>query len=818
MVGALESWKYEPATQMLQMEGWVVGGLHGNEPPSLKVWIAGENFSSGDLTWAQREDIPAGSEFTGGQAGVGFNWSVRLEKVPGAGMHPINLIAILPGGSEVALKSVSAGPPILVVQKILGRHWLILVAVIGAVALIFLRDRSWAKRGDTEHRLFRGHAVYFIVGGVFVLLVATGITGSSIGWLLKSHFGQSFMDVQGNRITLLRDRPVRGDEWGVQLPNILAQIHHEPPFPIVNTNIGLGGQNMGVAGMSGVPVLQWAAIARPATWGYFFLPLRQAMSWHWQLPFWGCLIAVWCLLNLLRSGQRALNFGLSMAFCVAPYAAAWSNWPLYATLFPAFAFIVVAHLLRTKSGWRSLLLGVVLGWLLAAWFLVLYPTWLIVLASVLFFLGIGWSIEQRSQLHFSLAQILGLGAAVVIAGTILGSWWLDTRDAVALMQVTEYPGSRGALPGGDLSWWWHLRGYTNVETVVRAPGTATNESEASSYFFLPLMLVFLAARHLLRSTAQRWTVLSCVAFIACYWFYSFIGFPVSLAKITLWGNMPTTRMDVGLGLATILLIALVSGNRSPREGYATRTTLSNWAVPVVLALTSGALVAAALLSTPAYFFPTTSPIYIAAMTLGGAFVCWWMARDRMAAAVAMLVVLHLMTSSVFNPISKAPRAVELPIETRTFVTDTQNAGQPLRTLVINGDGIGPLTLAAMGVPTVNSVLYYPHKVFWDKMGLPDSEWSKVNRYQHLGFYLDEEALQTEAFFVVAAALDQVHVHVHPERFNFARTGALRIAVPSNLEKMLVGNHSLRLLGEARGVSWFAVIDTVSAKETGSELK
>ncbi|WP_240933205.1 hypothetical protein [Diaphorobacter sp. HDW4B] len=700
----------------------------------------------------------------------------------------------------------------LIVQKVLKRHWLILVVIICAIVFIFFKDRKWTRRGGSELRLFHGNATYFIVAGIFALLVACGVTGSSVGWLLKSHFGQSFLDVQGNRTTLLKDRPVRGDEWGVQLPNVLAQIHHKPPFPVLNTNIGLGGQNMGVAGMTGVPVLQWAAIARPATWGYFFLPLRQAMSWQWQLPFWGGLLAAWCLLNLLRPDQRALNFGLSIMFSVAPYAAAWSNWPLYATMFPAFAFVVVAHLLRTKSGHKALLLGAILGWLLAAWFLVLYPTWLIVLASVLVFVGVGWGIEQRSQLRFGYAQLIGLGSALMIVGAILGSWWLDTRDAVALMQATEYPGRRGAMPGGDMSWWWHLRGYANVETVVRAPGTATNESEASSYFFLPLLLVFLTVRHFLRSTGHRWTVLACAAFIACFWLYCFVGVPVWLAKITLWGNMPTTRMDVGLGLATIVLISLVAGNRDADLACISGNKTNRWVVPAVLTLTSGVLVGAAISSTPVDFFPTNSPVYVAAMMIGGAYVCWWMARDRMAAAVAMMVVLHLMTSLVFNPISRAPRDVRLSAETSPFVTDSRHTGQPLRTLVVNGDGIGPLTLAAVGVPTVNSVLYYPHKAFWDKLGLPDSEWSKVNRYQHLGFYLDAEAQQPDAFFVVAAALDQVHVHVHPERFDFSRTGAFRVAAPSNLKQSLIGNRSLRWLGTTRGVEWFAVNGEAFAKE------
>ncbi|MBF5003975.1 DUF7657 domain-containing protein [Diaphorobacter caeni] len=797
--------EYDAAGQKISLRGWVVTGVNGTDLPTMDMSIRGESFTGADVRWSERADLTPENPATGGQYGAGFSWDVKLSKAPSPGIHSFRVSATYPDGAKLSLASPDAGAPFVVVQTIRERHWWILAVVVIAAGVITYLGRKRTNRGGrTTSKWTVGCAPFVWIGGLFALLVAFGVTGSSLGWLLQGPFGQSMLDVKGNtKSVVFSPRAIRGDEWGVLMPNVLAQIHHDPQFPIVNSNIGLGGQNMGVIGMTGAPVKQWAALARPATWGYFLLPLRQAMSWQWQLPFWGGLLAVWCLLNVLRPSQRGLNFGLSFAFCVAPYAAAWSNWPLYAIMFPAFAFVVLTGLVKCTSVGKALIMGLILGWLLACWFLVLYPAWLIVVGSLLVFVGIGWAIENRSQLRFGAAQFMGVVVALAVLGALLGSWWLDTRDAVAIMQATEYPGRRGSLPGGDMSWWWSLRGYNNAEVVLRLPGPVTNESEASSYFILPFALATICLVHLLRRHSRRWIVLASAAFIACYCIYVFVGFPIWLAKLTLWGNMPTGRMEVGLGLAITVIFALVAGFAG-EAGALLSKSRGTLVFPMVMTIASGILIAAALTHTPLMIMPGGSVVFTAAMVIGGVATCWWLLRNRMREAISMLIVMHLLTSLAFNPIGRAPRDISLADGNRPFVIDASNPSRARRTVVMNGDGIGPLTLAAAGVPISNGVLYYPHKVFWEKMGLLASEWPEVNRYQHLGFYLDSGVTEARGYIVGATSVDQVHVHVNPQSFDFSKTGAERVAVLADSEQLLRSNPSLTWLGEFRNLHWFAV--------------
>lgn len=94
--------------------------------------------------------------------------------------------------------------------------------------------------------------------------------------------------------------------------------------------------------------------------------------------------------------------------------------------------------------------------------------------------------------------------------------------------------------------------------MTHASGAHTDQSSASSYFLLPLMLLVLCVSHLVQRRERRWAVAACTAFIACYWIYGFVGVPIWLAKYTLWGNMPTFRMDVGMGLVSVVLITLAA--------------------------------------------------------------------------------------------------------------------------------------------------------------------------------------------------------------------------------------------------------------------
>ncbi|QXL84443.1 hypothetical protein [Comamonas sp. NLF-1-9] len=684
------------------------------------------------------------------------------------------------------------------------RHWLFMASVLVLLPLPRVaRLQHWGDRLEKLSQLHTKRITATIVG-IFMLLVAAGITGSSAQLLIESPWnggsGKTLV-FEGQQSHLFSPQPIRSDEWLVLTPNILAQWNHAPKFPVVNENLGVSGQNMGVIGMTGVPIAQLAAAARPATWGFFIFPLRQALSWHWQFALFACLLFLWKALGVLNPQHQGFNLLLATAFCVQPYAAAWSLWPLYVTFLPLAAFTCTAWLLQTRKIFVAAILGSVLGILIAGWVLVLYPPWQVTVGSLMLALAIGWLVDQKKRLRCHAPQWIGAGIAVLLAATLLGSWWFDTSDAVALVRATVYPGSRTVLHGGEIDApWWTLRGYLNIEALNYGTGPGVNQSEVSSYFFYPIPILFLGLWHCKKSSSHHWVMRACVGFMLFCLAFRFFGIPPWLAKITLWSYVTSTRLDLSFALACTTVMALVYANR--RNGYAFSTRQRTW-IAWGIAGSSAALAALEFLVLPPGVITSNSIVLQAATTLAAGCGAWWLVRGRMRAAAFLTVILGLGATLTFNPVSRAPRAAHLSSSSTAFASSGTQPTHFFRTLAV-GDSVTPsMMLAAAGVPTVGGVLYYPHRRFWKRIGLPESDWPVVNRYQHLFFTLDH--LETALPFKVnSAQADVVNVTLDPRRFDFSATGAQRVVAEQKDAVLLRRNPFLNEIGSHGGLFWFEI--------------
>lgn len=94
------------------------------------------------------------------------------------------------------------------------------------------------------------------------------------------------------------------------------------------------------------------------------------------------------------------------------------------------------------------------------------------------FIGLGWWADNRERIRFGSVQLVALVVSAAILGALLGSWWLDTKDAIALMCATVYPGGRGAMPGGDLGWCGICVAITAWSRFVLRDWTATHRKLA----------------------------------------------------------------------------------------------------------------------------------------------------------------------------------------------------------------------------------------------------------------------------------------------------------------------------------------------------
>ena len=78
-------------------------------------------------------------------------------------------------------------------------------------------------------------------------------------------------------VLLGEPRPIRSDDWKVQLPLAFAQGASEPRFPRVNERIGFGQSALLPIEL---PVADGLVVFHPTLWG-FFLGDDVGMSWLW---------------------------------------------------------------------------------------------------------------------------------------------------------------------------------------------------------------------------------------------------------------------------------------------------------------------------------------------------------------------------------------------------------------------------------------------------------------------------------------------------------------------------------------------------------
>src|SRR5262249_11034790 len=182
----------------------------------------------------------------------------------------------------------------------------------------------------------------FLIGVwvMFAALVAAGVHGSSIAlaieqWSPGSSYAGYLIPRLGNQVAgldanmlkefgLSKSRFIRTDEYLRNTPLALSQLSHVPRFPVINSTVG-DGENMLLYHLA--PVWHITALARPATWGFFFLGPQRGLAWEWWLPTFGCFTTLTLLLEIILRGHRRLAAFGAFWFCGSAYNVSWSFWP-----------------------------------------------------------------------------------------------------------------------------------------------------------------------------------------------------------------------------------------------------------------------------------------------------------------------------------------------------------------------------------------------------------------------------------------------------------------------------------------------------------
>ncbi|MEO7390773.1 MAG: hypothetical protein ABIU58_01280 [Ramlibacter sp.] len=802
--GFVEEARYLADARQLVVSGWAAPEKASVFTTNLIVSLEGEEIYRGRLERSERADVV---QSTGRADWLWSGFSARIALPTGTreavGPQAIAARMRLGDGTEFELEvapqarsiEVAAATP----APALWTRIALLLAMAAPLAALFGMPRAarWARpiAGISwgERSLF-GAAVVLS----FLLLVAAGWTGSSLGILLD----QSGVARHDEKAWLGELRRVRSDEWQVVSPLAISQAAHEPAFPVINRNLGPDGQNMLVIGMTGMPVAHVSAIAKPATWGFFVFDLRRALAWYWWLPFFACFGALWMFLHRFFAVDWRLAAGLALTMAAAPYSVVFSGWPAYTAFFPVAGMLAADGALRSRTWQHGAGMGALLGLAIAGFVLVLYPAWQISLAYLFIPFALAWVTGKRKEFVFGAPQAVALALALLVAGVLLGAWWLDARDAVASIRGTVYPGQRSVETGGDIDRWFLIKGLMSPMTMYRDSSLMWGASDAGSIvlFVLPAFAA-VGARLLAIRRIDAVAAVLC-AYVATALWFMFIGFWPELARWSLWGSSTSYRLDLALGLAQVMLFAWLAAPRN--NGAAPERDRPKLAI-VVAALVAqhGAWLyqrvqPAIIENVPASF------VVLSVLALGvGSYL---LVRGRDVAFLAVYGALMLAAAAPFNPLGLATHAVAPGPALAQAVRSAEGSGTGGKSrhgVVVVGERNWSMVLPAAGLPVVNSVFYHPPETLWRGLD-PEGKFRVVyNRYQRVLFTLaplDSPA----AYRIDAPRIDEVRVTVDPSRFDFRLTGGSSVLAGTADARPLARNASLEPLHVDAQWTLFAV--------------
>jgi hypothetical protein len=561
-----------------------------------------------------------------------------------------------------------------------------------------------------------------LLGGLFALGVATELHGFSLGgW-------QAFLGEEPALAPLAGElRKIRSDDWAVQIPLGLAQRAHDPPFPVVNTNIGRG-QN-GLAPVQ-TPVAHPVALFRPALWGYF-LGGDTGVAWMWGFELLG-LIAVWsAVFAWVGRGRGGLAGAAAVALAFSPFFQYWSLNLAPAAIFAGLGLLAAVHLATEARPRGILIAGALLGWAAGAFGLVLYPPAMVVLAQLGAVALLAGVAGHRDALR-SYASVRALALALAAAVVAFAAWAFlgGAGDTLALVNQTVYPGHRTAT-GGDLPWWQLFSSNLWLAWWTDAYGPMRNICEAAGFpLFFPLVGAALTLRWARGGARPDALSLALLGYCAFLFVYQQWGFPESLARATGLGLAPARRTLLGTGLADALL--LVRFLSAPLHGDAPSRAGSRGAA-AALALAWGVFLAAVAIQL-ARSLPDLRLAPLLAMACANAVAAYAILALRSPARVMTALALAAVVATAwFNPLARggADALRESELSAAILRIDAEHGGKSV--FVTYGSSKLANLVPALGVHGINGTHTAPQLELWRSLDPLGRFEHSYNRYAHVEF-------------------------------------------------------------------------------------
>jgi hypothetical protein len=570
-------------------------------------------------------------------------------------------------------------------------------------------------------------------------------------------------------------RGVRSDDWAIEIPLMLSQLSHKPPFPVVNKSIGYGANQLAPFK---VPVWHILTLFKPTTWG-FFLGADKGLAWMWWSMVLGFFYAFFLLFMLISRNRFFISMMGSLLLLFSPFFQFWS---MHKSEIPTFmALIFISLVCLTFSAHKKVILanGVLLGWFCGCFMLnFIYPPYQISLAYFLVFIFAGFIVDRYSQLALCQAgsiRLAGLTISLAIAVFATTIFYLDAREVINIMADTVYPGKRFST-GGDFEPWkllsntFLIHAYLFFKQGIQLPSLVNwadfkNICEYASFIFLfPFLILVLIARCAIARKPVDPLSLMIAGYITLLLVYMFLGFPDWLSKYSGFSRTPSYRQLMGLGIANIALLVTVISKPDFALSKRIRLVISaGWAVLLILS------------AVHVFTHWTIAPLsYLIATSLVVALASYFVLCVGYSKAVlAVLVALSVLSTGWFNPLVRGGSEIFQDSRLgRTILDIDAGEGGTSRWITFSPFAEASNIFRILGVNALDGCYPYPQFNLWKKLDPLQEAVEVYNRYGYALF------LPSSSRYVVFSVRedDVFWVEINPDSDVFRRLGVTHCLV------------------------------------------
>jgi hypothetical protein len=582
---------------------------------------------------------------------------------------------------------------------------------------------------------------------------------------------------QSNGVLIGIPQPIRSDDWAVEIPLMLSQVSHKPPFPVVNTNIGYGAN---LLAPFKVPIWHILTIFKPTTWGFFF-GMDAGLAWMWWSMVLGLFYSFFLLFMLISGNRFLLSVLASLLLVFSPFFQFWSMHKSEIPIFMALIFVSSAYLLFSKDKKVILASGFLLGWFCGCYILnFIYPPFQVSLAYLLVFMGVGFIASRYYELNLRQAgqfRLAGLAAFITITVFAAAVFFFQTREIIGILAETVYPGKRFST-GGDFDSWKLLSNtflihlYAFVKHGVLAASLVrwadmSNICESASFIFLfPFLLPIVIAECVIRKRAVDPLSLMVGGYLILILGYMFLRFPDWLSKYTGFCRTPAFRELLGLGIANMILLVIMLSRPAYFDlpGKIRIALASAWALALVLS-------AIHLYAK----WPLVPLPYLITASLAVALLSYFLFCARYSKAMLIsLVALSVLSTAWFNPLVIGGSKIfsESDLCRKIIEIDSEYYGESQWVVFSGASPAIPNLFRILSVKALNGTHPYPQFDFWKKL---DPDRRAIEVYNRYGYVMLQADNSPDIGFSVRTN-DSFRVIVNPETDVLGYLGATHCMV------------------------------------------